>query len=95
MSLQSQPDKKSPLHWPTAIGLGLVGTTVYQAFFIYGINRTLAGNASLMLATAPIITTLGEVPTPLQAVGAGGVIAGSLLVRAGKIEPRKPGESGR
>jgi len=240
------------LHWPAAIGLGLVGTTVYQAFFIYGINRTLAGNASLMLATAPIFTTLfsrvcrqersgpsvwagvglsvlgivlvvlggskevrfgdgtpvgdlavlvaaaawsvytvgsvplvhrygavpvtavtmwvgtlglliislpalrgqnwaavrpiswlavlysgafaiatayflwcfcirrigstrtavytnftplvalliawptlGEVPTPLQAVGAGGVIAGSLLVRAGKIEPHKPGESGR
>jgi drug/metabolite transporter (DMT)-like permease len=73
----------------------LVGTTVYQAFFIYGIKRTLTGNASLMLATAPIITTLGEAPTPLQAVGAGGVIAGCLLVRAGKIEPHKPGESGR
>jgi drug/metabolite transporter (DMT)-like permease len=46
------------LYWPAPIGLGSVGTTVYQGFFIYGIDRTLAGNASLMLATAPIFTTL-------------------------------------
>ena len=30
--------------------------------------------------------TLEEVPTPLQAAGAGGIIVGSVLVRAGKIE---------
>jgi drug/metabolite transporter (DMT)-like permease len=45
-------------HWPAVIGLGLLGTTAYQALFIYGIDRTLAGNASLMLATTPIFTTL-------------------------------------
>lgn len=44
-------------HWPAAIGLGAVGTTVYQTFFIYGIDWTLAGNASLILATTPIFTT--------------------------------------
>ncbi len=44
--------------WPALIGLGLLGNTVYQVFFIYGIDSTLAGNASLMLATTPIFTTL-------------------------------------
>jgi len=44
--------------WPVLIGLGLVGTTAYQTLFIYGISWTLAGNASLMLATAPIFTAL-------------------------------------
>jgi drug/metabolite transporter (DMT)-like permease len=34
---------------------------------------------------------LGEVPTALQAAGAGGIIAGSILVRAGKIERPQPG----
>jgi len=46
------------LHWPVVIGLGLIGTTVYQTLFIYGIDWTLAGNASLMLATTPVFTTL-------------------------------------
>jgi drug/metabolite transporter (DMT)-like permease len=46
------------LHWLAMIGLGVVGTTVYQVFFIYGIDWTLAGNASLILATTPVFTTL-------------------------------------
>ncbi len=46
------------LHWIAAIGLGLVGTTIYQVLFIYGIDWTLAGNASLILATTPVFTTL-------------------------------------
>jgi drug/metabolite transporter (DMT)-like permease len=46
------------LHWPAVIGLGLVGTTVYQVLFIYGIAWTLAGNASLILATTPVFTTM-------------------------------------
>ena len=52
------PVRVNRLHWPAVIGLGLVGTTVYQVLFIYGIDWTLAGNASLMLATTPIFTTL-------------------------------------
>jgi drug/metabolite transporter (DMT)-like permease len=35
--------------------------------------------------------TLGETPTPIQVVGAGGIIAGTILVRAGKIERPKAG----
>ena len=46
------------LHWLAVIGLGLVGTTVYQVLFIYGIDWTLAGNASLILATTPVFTTV-------------------------------------
>ncbi len=45
-------------HWLAVIGLGIIGTTLYQTLFIYGIDWTLAGNASLMLATTPIFTTL-------------------------------------
>ncbi len=45
-------------HWPALIGLGVLGNTVYQILFIYGIDWTLAGNASLMLAATPIFTTL-------------------------------------
>ncbi|MFB3817580.1 MAG: DMT family transporter [Candidatus Methylomirabilales bacterium] len=44
--------------WPAILGLGLLGTTLYQALFIFGLDRTLAGNASLMLASGPIFTTL-------------------------------------
>lgn len=45
-------------YWPALIGLGLLGNTVYQVLFIYGIDWTLAGNASLMLAATPVFTTL-------------------------------------
>lgn len=44
--------------WPAIVGLGLLGTTLYQALFIFGMDRTLAGNASLMLASGPVFTTL-------------------------------------
>ncbi|UCC72766.1 MAG: EamA family transporter [Gemmatimonadota bacterium] len=45
-------------YWPALIGLGFLGNTIYQILFIYGIDWTLAGNASLMLAATPIFTTL-------------------------------------
>ncbi len=42
--------------WPRVIGLGVLGNVVYQAFFIFGVDRTYAGNASILLATTPIWT---------------------------------------
>ena len=36
------------------IGLGLLGHTVYQLLFVYGMSLTTAANSSLLLATAPI-----------------------------------------
>ena len=38
--------------------LGLLGNVVYQFLFIFGIDGTLAGNASLVLATVPIWTLI-------------------------------------
>lgn len=40
------------------IGLGILGHVIYQVFFINGMALTGAGNAALMLATAPIYTAL-------------------------------------
>jgi drug/metabolite transporter (DMT)-like permease len=57
-------------HWPALIGLGILGNTIYQVLFIYGIDRTLAGNAALMLATTPIFTTLLSVVFRQEKIGA-------------------------
>lgn len=38
---------------PYLIGLGLLGNTAYQLFFVYGISFTTAENSSLILATVP------------------------------------------
>lgn len=38
--------------------LGLIGHVAYQACFILGIERTTAGNASLIIATSPLWTAL-------------------------------------
>ena len=44
--------------WPGVLALGLLGNLLYQMFFIFGLDRTRAGNASLLLASTPIITAL-------------------------------------
>src|SRR5215216_2606828 len=38
--------------------LGLLGNLLYQMFFIFGLDHTTAGNASLLLASTPIVTAL-------------------------------------
>lgn len=40
------------------VGLGLLGNVCYQQFFIFGLNHTRAGTASVLLAGTPIITAL-------------------------------------
>jgi drug/metabolite transporter (DMT)-like permease len=42
--------------WPRIITLGVLGNLVYQGFFIFGVSGTLAGNASILLATVPVWT---------------------------------------
>lgn len=44
--------------WLPLVGLGVLGNTVYQVLFVLGIDFTLAGNAALMLAMAPVFVTL-------------------------------------
>lgn len=43
---------------PRVLVLGLLGNLLYQMFFIFGLDRTTAGKASLLLASTPIITAL-------------------------------------
>lgn len=43
---------------PRVLTLGLLGNLLYQMFFIFGLHRTTAGNASLLLAGTPIITAV-------------------------------------
>lgn len=43
---------------PRILVLGLVGNLAYQMAFIFGIDRTRAGNASLLLALVPIFVLL-------------------------------------
>ncbi len=45
-------------HYLRVIGLGLLGNLVYQQFFIFGLDHTRAGTASLLLAGTPLITAL-------------------------------------
>ncbi len=44
--------------WGSVVALALVGTTANQTLFVFGIHRTLAGNAALILATAPVFTAV-------------------------------------
>lgn len=48
---------------PRVILLGLLGHLVYQFLFIVGVDRTSAGNASLMLATSPAWTVILSLAT--------------------------------
>ena len=43
---------------PRVVVLGVVGNVLYQLLFIYGLDATTAGNASLLLATTPVWTIL-------------------------------------
>jgi drug/metabolite transporter (DMT)-like permease len=77
-------------YWPVLIGLGILGHVVYQVMFIFGLDLTRAGNASLMLAMSPVFITLISVAARQERVGwvawAGVVVsfAGvALVVRGG------------
>ncbi len=69
-------------HWPALVGLGLLGNTLYQFLFIYGIDWTLAGNASLMLAATPVFTTILSVLFRQERIG-WTALAGVFLSVAG------------
>lgn len=44
--------------WLILAALGVLGNVLYQILFILGIDRTRAGNTSLLLETVPILTAL-------------------------------------
>lgn len=71
------------------IALGLLGTVLYQFFFIIGVNSTAAGTAALIMASAPVWTAvLGalfrtELLRPLAWVGLAGSLLGTAVVVIG------------
>ena len=75
--------------WARLAVLGVVGNIVYQGFFIFGVDATLAGNASILLATTPVWTLflsnfLGhERPGPLVWLGIAATLSGMMLVVLG------------
>jgi drug/metabolite transporter (DMT)-like permease len=82
----SWPERRD---WPTVIVLGILGNVVYQAMFICGVNATLAGNASILLATTPVWTLFLSVlmgherPGLLVWLGVLATLSGMALVVAG------------
>lgn len=44
--------------WAPLLGLGVLGHVLYQPLFILGIDRTRAGNSSLLLAMVPVFVAL-------------------------------------
>lgn len=75
--------------WARVVFLGILGNLVYQAFFIFGLAGTFAGNASILLATTPI-WTLGlstvrghERPASQVWIGVLATLSGMVLVVLG------------
>ena len=64
--------------------LGLLGNLVYQYLFIIGVDRTLAGNAALLLSTVPVWTLILSIVTG-QERHTSGVWLGVLATLAGMV----------
>jgi drug/metabolite transporter (DMT)-like permease len=92
MVLRGSPGPSRPRREDMAriVILGLLGNVAYQLCFIYGIDWTAAGNASLLLSTTPAWTVLmsaiagHERPTRWVGVGVFGTLAGMALVVLGR-----------
>ncbi len=44
--------------WPRIFAIGFISTVVYQAFFMFGMQYTAAGDASLMITFNPLFTAI-------------------------------------
>lgn len=77
-----------PEHRLRIVALGVLANVVYQLFFIFGMDRTRAGNASLLLAGTPIMTALfsawagHERPSRRVWLGVCGAVLGMVLIVA-------------
>lgn len=78
--------------WLKVAALGLVGHVGYQLLFIVGVDLTLAGNASLLIATTPVWVVLlattfrTERFSPLVFAGAAVALAGAAVLIVGGDE---------
>lgn len=74
---------------PRVVALGVLGNVVYQLFFIFGIDATLAGNAAILLATTPVwVVVLSalrghERPRAVVWIGVAATVAGMVAVVVG------------
>jgi drug/metabolite transporter (DMT)-like permease len=94
------------VRWPDAgdrrrvIALGLFGNLVYQQFFIFGLDHTRAGAASILLASTPILTALlsaaagHERPRAGTWIGVIATFAGIALVVAAGVTAENGREHG-
>jgi drug/metabolite transporter (DMT)-like permease len=71
-------------HFISLIWLGLVGNLGYQLFFIFGIDNTRAGEASVFASTTPLFTYLVARISGLDRVGRRGLF-GLLMASAGVV----------
>jgi drug/metabolite transporter (DMT)-like permease len=78
-----------PRDWMRLIGAGVVAHVMYQMAFITGINLTTAGNAAVLLATAPLWTLVINARMHREKIGArmwGGIVmslAGVIMITVG------------
>lgn len=71
-------------HTKLIAGLGLLGFLVYQLCFIIGINLTTAGNAALIMASAPLWTALTGLVLRTERLETGAWLA-LFIVLAGAV----------
>jgi drug/metabolite transporter (DMT)-like permease len=75
--------------WPL-VWMGVLSNTVYQVFFMYGLEHTSVANASLIVATTPLIVAFLGAATGIESlrrpVVMGGLLGftGVTLILAGK-----------
>lgn len=74
----------APGDGPRLIGLGILGNVAYQLTFIFGIDHTLAGNASLLLSTSPVWTVMLSAALGYERAGLG-IVVGSLSTFLGML----------
>ena len=83
------PSKPDPEDLLRIITLGLLGNVAYQLCFIFGVDSTFAGNASLLLATTPVWTLFlssvsgHERPGGWVIIGVAGTLIGIFMVITG------------
>ena len=79
--------------------LGALGNGLYQLFFVHGVSRTRAGNASLIVGAAPAFIALVarakglERAKRMTLLGIGLSVAGVALVIIGSARPTTGGET--
>jgi drug/metabolite transporter (DMT)-like permease len=68
--------------WRGVIWLGILGNTLYQFCYVFGLARTTAGNAALLMALSPVFAFLIGVGTNREKFSPG-VLTGIVLSLAG------------